>query len=175
MGEIRSTLDIIMEKAKGLSVSEEEKKAFKTQEMAGKIKGLIRKFLDDVLDMDRLKVEVEALAERDQDMVRRMILEESIPLIRLGEDNESILKTLEGTTGMHTAPLREILKDFEDRLEQEQAVREYELKQELENRGITGTAVIPNIQADPDWGQYVSEMRERLQVQLGLYTAKPSD
>ena len=70
MGEIRSTLDIIMEKTKGLSMSEEEKKAFKKQETAGKIRGLIQKYLDGTVAMDKLKVEIAALAEKNQDMVK---------------------------------------------------------------------------------------------------------
>ena len=43
MAEIKSTLDIIMEKAKRFSVTEEEKKGFKRQELEGKIKGLVQK------------------------------------------------------------------------------------------------------------------------------------
>ena len=49
MAEIKSTLDIIMEKAKKFSVTEEEKKGFKRQELEGKIKGLVQKALDGVL------------------------------------------------------------------------------------------------------------------------------
>ena len=43
MAEIKSTLDIIMEKAKKFSVTEEEKQGFKRQELEGKIKGLVQK------------------------------------------------------------------------------------------------------------------------------------
>ena len=55
MGEIKSTLDIIMEKTKGLTMTEEEKTAFKSKEMEGKVKGALQKFLDGILDVERLK------------------------------------------------------------------------------------------------------------------------
>ncbi len=82
MGEIKSTMDIIMEKTKGLTMSEEEKAEYKQQELTGKVRGLIQKFLDGILDLDRLKVEVAALSGIQEDAVNRIIVEESIPHIQ---------------------------------------------------------------------------------------------
>jgi hypothetical protein len=162
MGEIRSTLDIIMEKTKGLTMSEEERRAFKEQEMEGKVKGLIQKFLDGGLDMVKLKMEMTVLAETNEDMVRMMIRKESIPRIEIGVNNEPILRILEETTGL--------VKDFEGRLEQEKGVREKELIKSLKKKGLSGSAVLPNLGADPEWGQRVSEMRNEFQKKLGSYT-----
>jgi hypothetical protein len=170
MGEIRSTLDIIMEKTKGLTMSEQERRAFKEQEMAGKVKGLIQRYLDGAVAMDKLKGEIAALAEKDEDMVRMMIIKESIPRIEIGEYNESILRILEETTGLDTVSIRTALKDFEDKLEQEKGLREKELIKSLNKKGISGSAVLPNLEADPEWGQRVSEMRNEFQKKLGSYT-----
>lgn len=170
MGEIRSTLDIIMEKTKGLSMSEEEKKAFKEQETAGKIRGLIQKYLDGTVAMDKLKVEIAALAEKNQDMVKRLIREESVSRIELQGNNEPLLRVLEEVTGSDAKSLREALKDFEGGVEREKGLREKGLITTLEKMGISGSAVIPNIEADPEWGQRVSEMRNEFQKKLGSYT-----
>jgi len=175
VGEIRSTFDIIMEKTKGLTLSEEEKKAYKEQEMAGKVKGLVQKLLDGILDMDKLKIEVGALAENDKDMLIRMIREESIARIKLGGNNEPVLRVLEETTELDAAPIREFLKDFEGRLEREKGAREKRLNQRLEEQGISGSAVITNIKADPEWVQYVLEMREGFQEKLTSFCEKLSD
>jgi hypothetical protein len=43
MGEIRSTLDIIMEKTRDLSLSPEEKRRLKGQEWLGRARGWVRK------------------------------------------------------------------------------------------------------------------------------------
>ena len=170
MGEIRSTLDIIMEKTKGLTMSEEERRAFKEQEMEGKVKGLIQKFLDGGLDMVKLKMEMTVLAETNEDMVRMMIRKESIPRIEIGENNEPILRILEETTGLDTVSIRTALKDFEGKLEQEKGVREKELIKSLNKKGLSGSAVLPNLEADPEWGQRVSKMRNEFQKKLGSYT-----
>jgi len=51
MGEIRSTMDIIMEKAKNLTMSEEEKAEFNRKALQLKVKGLVQKFLDDLITL----------------------------------------------------------------------------------------------------------------------------
>ncbi len=169
MGEIRSTLDIIMEKTKGLTLSEDEKKAFKEQEMAGKVKGLIQKFLDGILDMDQLKGEVAGLGEKGGDMVKWLIREESVSRIEPEGDNEPLLRVLEEVTGLDADSLREFLKEFQQRLEREKGAREKELRKELEKQGISGSAILPNMNADAAWSGYVSEMRNAFQERLTSY------
>ena len=170
MGEIRSTLDIIMEKTKGLTMTEEEKVAYKQKELVGKVRGLIQKYLDKPLSEDRLQVEVTALGEKDQDEIKQVIIDETIPKIALGEDNEPVLTILESATGLDTTPIKEILTDFEGRLEQERNVRKKTMMDRLEERGISGSAVIPNIAADPEWARSVAQLEGVLKGKLNSLT-----
>jgi hypothetical protein len=172
MGEIRSTLDIIMEKTKGLTMSEEEERAFKEGEMAGKVKGLIQKFFDRVLDMHQLKREVAGLTEKGGDMVKRLIREESVSRIEPEGDNGPLLRVLEEVAESDTNSLRELLKAFDQRLEQEKGDREKALKETLEKQGISGSAVIPNIHADSEWSHFASEIKKEFQERLTSYTRK---
>jgi hypothetical protein len=172
MGEIKSTLDIIMEKTKGLNITDEEKKAFKEQEMAGKVKGLIQKFLDGIIDMDQLRGEVSGLVETGGDMVIRLIREESLSRIEPKGNNEPLLRVLEEITGSEVDSLREALKAFEKRLEREKGSREEVFKRRFIKQGISGSAVLPNIYADPEWSRYVSEIKEEFQERLTSYRQK---
>jgi hypothetical protein len=172
MGEIKSTLDIIMEKTKGLNISDEEKKAFKEQEMAGKVKDLIQKFLDGNIDMDQLRGEVSGLVETGGDMVKRLIREESLSRIEPKGNNEPLLRVLEEITGSEVDSLREALKAFEKRLEREKGSREEVFKRRFIKQGISGSAVLPNIYADPEWSRYVSEIKEEFQERLTSYRQK---
>ena len=85
MGEIKSTLDIIMEKAKKFSLTEEEKKGFKRQELEGKIKGLVQKALDGVLDSERFQLEVVALRTKEKELV------DSLQQEHINQSKESLL------------------------------------------------------------------------------------
>ena len=54
MAEIKSTLDLVMEKTKNLSLSSEERQAQKNQEIESRIRGLLQKFKDRALNSERL-------------------------------------------------------------------------------------------------------------------------
>ena len=116
MGEIKSTLDIIMEKTKGLTMTDEEKGEFKKQQARGKVKGLVQKFLDGIMDLDRVKMETAALGEADPRMIHQLVAEEAIKGIRPGEDNDVGLKILESVAGVDTEPIKKILADSEGKL-----------------------------------------------------------
>lgn len=161
-----------MEKTKGLTMSEEEKRAFKEGEMAGKVKGLIQKFLDGTMDTDQLRGEVSGLVETGGDMVKRLIREESLSRIEPAGNNEPLLRLLEEITGSEVDSLREALKAFEKRLVREKGTREEGFKRRLKKQGISGSAVLPNIYADPEWSRYVSEIKEEFQERLTSYRQK---
>lgn len=160
MAEIKSTLDIIMEKTKGMTMTDEEKREFKRKEMAGKVKGLFQKFLDNIIDLDRFKIEAAAVGEGHEDLLSRVCMQETIERIEPEGDNEPILEILESTTGMDTGPIRKTLKDFERNLENERAAHEQAILKRLEKNGISGSAIIPNLNADSQWRDYVSNLKQ---------------
>ena len=53
-------MDIIMEKTKNLTMSEEEKAEFNRKELKGKVKGLVQKFLDDLISLQSIRLEMES-------------------------------------------------------------------------------------------------------------------
>jgi len=166
MGEIKSTMDIIMEKTKGLTMTEEEKAEYKQQELTGKVRGLIQKFLEGVLKLEKFKVEVAALSAKQENAVNRIIVEESILHIKLGVNNEPVFRILMETAGVDAGPIQEMERAFIDRVAGEQADRQKSLREKLEKRGVSGPAVIPNLKADPDWNQYISDKNETFKTEI---------
>ena len=57
MGEIKSTLDLVMEKTKHLSLSDEEKQNQKNSEIEKRVNGLLQKCRDQILSTDELQKE----------------------------------------------------------------------------------------------------------------------
>ena len=166
MAEIKSTMDIIMEKTKGLTMTEEEKAEYKQQELTGKVRGLIQKFLEGVLKLEKFKVEVAALSAKQENAVNRIIVEESILHIKLGVNNEPVFRILMETAGVDAGPIQEMERAFIDRVAGEQADRQKSLREKLEKRGVSGPAVIPNLKADPDWNQYISDKNETFKTEI---------
>lgn len=166
MGEIKSTLDIIMEKAKRFSVTEEEKKGFKRQELEGKIKGLVQKVVDGVMDSERFQVEVTALQAKEKELVDRILKEEVVARIELGSNNEALLRILENIAGPASPAIRKVLAEFEKKAEKEKESRRKTAVENLKKKGISGSAVLPNLEADPEWIRMRSEVKRQLQKEI---------
>ena len=160
MGEIRSTMDIIMEKAKGLTMSEEEKEAFRKKGTEGKVRGLLQRFLDAFIDSERLKDEIGSLGETSYVVAKEALIRECMGRMVPGADNTILLDALENAVGLDIALIRKIILDCNQDLEQQKMDRKQVLQKNLEGLGISGSAVIPNIHADQEWIIHLSEMNK---------------
>jgi len=163
MAEIKSTLDIIMEKAKQFSVTEEEKQGFKRQELEGKIKGLVQKALDGILDSERFQVEMVALQAKEKDLVDQILKDEVVARIEVEVNSEALLKILENAAGSGKAVVKKTLADFEIKTAKQKDSRRKALLESFKKKGISGSAVLPNVDADPEWARFRLEMRRQLQ------------
>ena len=166
MAEIKSTLDIIMEKTKGLTMSEEEKEAFRKKEIDGKVRGLFQRFLDGFIDAERLKDEIGSLGEERYAVAREALLRECMGRMEPGADNTILLDALENAAGLDIAPIRKIILDYNQDLEQQKMDRKQVLQKNLDGLGISGSAVIPNIHADQEWIKHLSEMNKGFREKL---------
>ena len=167
MGEIKSTLDIIMEKTKGLTMTEEEKQSFQKREVEGKVSGFLLKFLDNLMGLDRLKIEMAGLGEDKQTMAQQILKEECLSRIDPEGDNAPLIQALKYVAGIDTGPLQNALSMFHEDLERQRAKREEAARETLRQGGISGSAVVPNLNADPEWGNYVLKVKEQLGEKLG--------
>jgi hypothetical protein len=163
MAEIKSTLDIIMEKAKKFSVTEEEKQGFKRQELEGKIKGLVQKTLDGVLDFERFQVEVVGLQAKEGGLIDQILKEEVVARIEPVANSEALLRILEYIAGPSSAAVGKVLGDFENKAEKQKESRQKALIEDFKKKGISGSAVLPNLDADAEWLRIRSEMKTQLQ------------
>jgi len=169
MAEIKSTMDLIMEKTKGLTMTEEEKQAFREKEMAGKVKGLIGKYLDGVLDPARLKRDLIPLEEKDRDMARRLIRQEVLDHMEIDRDNEAALILLKDTGDLDIAALKSDLTRFAHDLKRERDRCESLMMERLDRRGISGSAVLPHVEADPEWIALLDEKRREFRQHLDRF------
>jgi hypothetical protein len=166
MGEIRSTLDLIMERTKDLSLSQEEKQKIRRQEWLGKARGWVQKYLDGFIDPQELKKAIEALGEDDG--AADILKQELIKAVDPEGDNEQRWEVLEDLWGVSRDPLRRIIEHFRTGLTEAGARRAGDLASRLAERGISGTSVVPNLNRDPEWVSYhrqaVRDCREALKA-----------
>jgi len=166
MAEIKSTLDIIMEKAKKFSVTEEEKQGFKRRELEGKIKGLVQKTLDGILDSERFQVELAGLQTKDMGLADPILKEELVARLEVEANSEALLMMLENAAGTASTAVKRVLGEFEKKAEKQKESRGKTLLDSFKKKGISGSAVIPNLDADPEWVRIKAEMRSELQEKI---------
>lgn len=166
MGEIRSTLDIIMEKTKDLNLTADEKRELREKGIKTKTRGLLQRYLDGVVSLGKFKAEFGALSSGGEASAGNMLLREIIDRLAPEKDNAPLLQALQGVLGIDAAPWRQVINEFQRELEEEKAAQEKRLQQKLLKRGIFGTSVVPNLRREHAWSEYLAAMQGRLQNKL---------
>jgi len=167
VAEIKSTLDLVMERTRNLTLSSEEKLVQKDKENANRIKGLVQKFQDGLLTSGQLKKEYGRL-KKDSDLSDdHLMIKEILSRLDPDQDSQILLETLEECCRLDTAGIRAILDDYRAAYNRAAQERSAQLKEDLaQNYSITGSAVIPNLDADGQWQQETKDMRHRFEDRL---------
>ncbi len=167
MGEIKSTLDLVMERTKNLTLSAAEKQAQKQIKIENRIKGLVQKFQDGLLTNNQLKIEYESLKKESDLSDNSLLVREILTRLDPDRDNQILLAALEDCCRLDTATIRASLKDYRDAYQRAAGKRSAQLKEDLaQNRSISGSAVLPNLDADEKWQQKAQEMRRQFEDRL---------
>jgi hypothetical protein len=162
MGEIKSTLDIVMEKTKHLSLSHEERDNQKTAEIEKKIKGLLQKLQDQTLPKTRLSAEYEGLKKNYHLSDDSIFMNEVFLRIDLDKDNQLWLTLLKDMCEGNTQEIESVLNDYQDELNSAASYKRVELRENLARKHfISGSAVVPNLEADEEWQAEAAELRTK--------------
>jgi hypothetical protein len=150
MAEIKSTLDIIMEKTKNLTLTEGEKQKFLLKAGSEKVKGWVQKFLEAKIDLDELKVAFPREGQKIPEL-RSLLKNELQERLSLDEDNTKIFQLFEKLLGIEIAPFVQVINTFQNKMTAEKGKRIALLKNDLKKRGVSGLSVIPNLFHDAEW------------------------
>lgn len=166
MAEIRSTLDIIMEKAKTLTVTDEDKKSFAEKEVQGRIRGLFQKYLDGILSTQRLKAEMASFDEERQPAAKKELRATCLNAMTVDGDNQPLFEMLDQVLECDIKPLLDQIDEFQEQQKKEHSKKAAAQIQTLKRLGVSGSAVIPNLRANPSWRSYLSHLEDRFQEKL---------
>ncbi len=159
MAEIKSTLDLIMEKTRDLLPTEAEKKAHREKEWSRKIRGHLRRVLDGAMSPQALLAEISSTPPPPGVTTSLLLKKELMDRIDPGADNERILGLLESLCGENTEGLKKALTAYRERVEEKKAALSAAVLADLAARKITGPAVSPNVESHEDFRSFVDEER----------------
>lgn len=161
MSEIKSTLDLVMEKTKHLSMSKEEKAAQQKDDLIKTLKGLILKFNDQLLTQEQISKELRSIEQTHVFDVRSELINEVLGEIDLDKDNVRLTVILNEVCDVDTALLETVLTEYRESVSSAKEKRISEIKEQLhEKRRISGSAVVPNLETDTGWQQAIASVKE---------------
>jgi hypothetical protein len=131
MGEIKSTLDLVLEKTRHLTLSSVEKEEIELREALKKVSGYLSRYRDGVLSLEALLKEMRSLAPEIRDRVRQALAEP-------------------GWTDV-LAGVRRCRTEVRKALEAARGSVEGRMLAQLAAAGIRGSAVAVKTGGDPQW------------------------
>jgi hypothetical protein len=159
MAEIKSTLDLVLERTKHMTLTKEEREKQKEEEFFKSFNGLVQKFLDNVIRLEEVKKELIQLQQEHGFTGRKLILRAVLERMNFESDNKPLLKLLRVLCEVNTAVMEQIFSDYFNAVHQLSRQRTEEIYKTLaEKYHISGSAVIPNLEADQQWKAGVFEI-----------------
>lgn len=165
MAKIRSTLDIVMERTKGLSMSREERERLRDKELSDKARAWAQWYLDEKWSWDDLRSRLESAGD-DRPRLTSLLEKELASGIRLGADNSRIVDALGRLSGAGTDRIAQVVELYQGELLSALDRHREEGRLRLEAAAIRGSAVIPNQEADPSWEKELEDLHGRLKLSL---------
>ena len=173
MGEIKSTLDLVLEKTKNLTLSSTEKEEQKQKEIENRIKGMLQKFRDGLLVKNELKSDYKNL-KKDSDLSdNTFLINELINRLDPDKDNHDLLEILQDCCKVNSAAIEAVINDYRNAYQKTSENSMEELKKNLAQKYIiSGSAVVPNLETDEQWRQKTRELRSAFAARLSLEKVK---
>lgn len=174
MAEIKSTLELVMERTRHLTLTEEEKRAQEMADLRKQISGLVQRVLDGGVGDRSLEKELEQLTAGKAESGRQMLWEELLRRLDLTADNTRLLSLLAKTGAAFVDRVQSVIEKFQAAAGQVSETNRQRLQQDLASRGIAGSAVIPNLNADSRWLQEMAGLRDHYGALLAETAAEVS-
>ncbi len=167
MAEIKSTLDLVLEKTRDMTLSSAEKQQQQREEIETRIKGLLQKYIDGGLSREQLKDDYGVLKDKDGRTAARALANEVVGRLELQQDNAGLLEVLELLEGWDAAPIAERAAELRAKYLEAARQRSEQLKEALARKHfITGPAVKANLAADAQWQSEQQELLAEFQRRL---------
>jgi len=167
MGEVKSTLDLVMEKTKHLSLTKKEREAQQKAETGKRLKGLAQKFFDQAINIGTFEKELKNLETSENLKDRSLLVAEIVTQLDLGNDNTPLLVLLADVCGHSTERLESIFGEFNEKTASAKSERLQHATDELSERySIAGSAVVPNLETDTAWSEASEKIKNTYREKL---------
>ena len=169
MAEIKSSIELAMEKTRGLHLSREEKEKLQEEELHSKAHNLVNRFLEVDFHLKEVEKELSKYDPHQREKLEKLMFQYLIEAIQLDRDNDLIFQGIESFQGKSKSIIKkmwELIEGYRKRKQKEYRKTEGDLLTKLERQGISGSAVQPKIEGSREWEEAAAKFRPTFEAQL---------
>jgi hypothetical protein len=170
VGEIKSTLELAMEKTKRFAISEKEREEMKRKEVLQKATSLFHRHWEGHLPLNEILKEIERMEQKTAATVKELLLSQWIEALSLDDDDERILKAIQSLKRRSIDEVKERLHQMLSQYEREKRRVKEEMRnllaEALRKEGIYGSAVDPEIEGAELWKKEKENLDQSYRMKL---------
>ena len=153
MAEIKSTLELAMERTKKIAISKEEREEIRRKEILQKINGLFSRYMEDHLSLNEILKEIERMDQKTRPMAKEILLSQWIDALSLNDKEDRLFRGIEALKGKEIDEVREkfhhLLSQYQKEKEKIKEEVRVQLTEALRKDNIYGSAVEPRLEGSP--------------------------
>ncbi|HVO83439.1 MAG TPA: hypothetical protein VMU60_03325 [Syntrophobacteria bacterium] len=170
MAEIKSTLDLVLERTRHLTLSSVEKEEIELKAALKKVSGYLSRYRDGVLRLEVLLKEMRGLAPEIRQRVRGEMARQTSLALNLSPDTDGLIPAMEALAEPDWTDLLAAVKQCRAEVRKALAAArgsiEGRVLAELDAAGIRGSAVAVKIDGDPQWIALKQELMRPCEARL---------
>jgi hypothetical protein len=170
VGEIKSTLELAMERTKKFAISEKEKEEMKQKEVLQKASSLFHRYREGHLSLNEILKEIERTEKQTAEALKGFLLSQWIDALSLSNDDERILKGIESLKRRSIDDVKERLHRLSSRYQTEKEKVKEEMRNQLtetlRKKGIYGSAVEPKLEGNALWKKEKEKLDQSYNIKL---------
>ena len=170
MGEIKSTLELAMERTKKVTISEKEKEEIKQREVLQKATSLFHRYREGHLSLNEILKQIEKMEKKTAATVKELLLSQWIDALSLGDGDERILKGIESLKGRNLDELKQkfhsVLSQYLSKKEKVKEKVKVQFTEALRKDSIYGSAVEPKLEGGELWKKENGKLDQIYKVKL---------
>lgn len=175
MAEIKSAIELAMERTKSLVMDDGEKRALVRKEKEGKIRGLIRRYKDGYIEGGDLEKELDAIPGSEKGK-KSILIDLIVEELDFRGNDERILSLLQIAGSYLPDTLREELNSlklrYAEELERKELVIRERIRSKLKDKQISGDSLEINLEAWDEWKEGLEETQAVFQKRLREWKKK---
>jgi hypothetical protein len=170
MGEIKSTVELAMERTKKFAISEKEKEEMKQKEILQKATSLFHRYREGHLPLNNILKEIEKMEKKIAITVKKLLLSQWIDALSLDDDDERIFKGIESLKQRSIDGIKQkfhsLLSQYLSEKEKVKEKVKVQFAEALRKDSIYGSAVEPKLEGAELWKKEIEKLDQFYRVKL---------